>query len=87
MIPGAYLEDLCFDAQQAAEKAIKAVMIARDMEFPYVHDLDQLLTLGKPVIPKECKRLAEVDFPITEVSRHAAREKPIRQGPPSTLHI
>ena len=26
--PTVYLEDLCFDAQQAAEKAIKAVMIA-----------------------------------------------------------
>ena len=24
-----YLEDLCFDAQQAAEKAINALMIAR----------------------------------------------------------
>ncbi len=24
------------------------------------------------MIPKECKRLAEVDFPIAEVSRHAA---------------
>lgn len=44
-IPGVYLEDLCFDAQQAAEKAIKAVMIALDIEFPYVHDLDRLLTL------------------------------------------
>ena len=44
-IPDAYLEDLCFDAQQAAEKAIKAVMIAREIEFPYVHDLGSLLTL------------------------------------------
>jgi hypothetical protein len=25
------------------------------------------------MIPKSCKRLAEVDFPIAEVSRHAAR--------------
>ena len=25
------------------------------------------------MIPKDCKRLAEVDFPIAEVSRHAAR--------------
>jgi HEPN domain-containing protein len=25
-LPGVYLEDLCFDAQQAAEKAIKAVL-------------------------------------------------------------
>ena len=30
---------------------------------------------GASVIPKECKRLAEVDFPIAEVSRHAVREK------------
>jgi len=39
------------------------------------------------VIPKECKRLAEVDFPIAEVSKHAAREKSIRHGHPSTLHL
>jgi len=38
------------------------------------------------MIPKGCKRLAEVDFPIAEVSRHAAREKSIRHGHPSTLH-
>ena len=38
------------------------------------------------MIPKSCKRLAEVDFPIAEVSRHAAREKSIRHGHPSTLH-
>ena len=38
------------------------------------------------MIPKECKRLAEVDFPIAEVSRHALREKLIRPGHPSTLH-
>ena len=31
-IPDAYLEDLCFEAQQAAEKAIKAVMIKRGSE-------------------------------------------------------
>ena len=51
-VPGVYLEDFCFDAQQAAEKAIKAVMIARSIEFPYVHDLDHLLSLleegGRP---------------------------------------
>ena len=39
------------------------------------------------MIPKECKRIAEVDFPIAEVSRHAAREKSIRHGHPSTLHL
>ncbi len=39
------------------------------------------------MIPKDCKRLAEVDFPIAEVSRHAAREKSIRHGHPSTVHL
>ncbi len=38
-------------------------------------------------IPRECRRLAEVDFPIAEVSKHAAREKSIRHGHPSTLHL
>ena len=39
------------------------------------------------MIPAACKRLAEVDFPIAEVSRHAVREKSIRHGHPSTLHL
>lgn len=39
------------------------------------------------MIPKECKRLIEVDFPIGVVSVHAAREKSIRHGHPSTLHL
>src|SRR5438445_8991584 len=39
------------------------------------------------MIPKECKRLAEVDFPIAVVSKHAAKEKSIRHGHPSTLHL
>lgn len=39
------------------------------------------------MIPKSCKRLAEVDFPIAVVSKHAAREKSIRHGHPSTLHL
>ncbi len=38
---------LCFDAQQAAEKALKAVLIARGVRFPRVHDLGELLRLIK----------------------------------------
>lgn len=36
-------EDLCFDAQQAAEKAIKALLVARGMPFRLVHDIGELL--------------------------------------------
>src|SRR5580700_6490488 len=39
------------------------------------------------MVPKECKRLAEVDFPIARVSFYSAREKSIRHGHPSTLHL
>ena len=39
------------------------------------------------MIPKECKRLAEVDFPIAEVSKYAVQERSIRQGHPLTLHL
>jgi HEPN domain-containing protein len=44
-LPNAYLEDYCFDAQQAVEKAIKGVFLSRGVEFPYIHDLGRLLTL------------------------------------------
>ena len=39
--------ELCFDAQQAAEKAIKAVFIHRGEAFPFTHDLEALIRLLK----------------------------------------
>ena len=42
---GALYELLCFHAQQAAEKAIKAVLIHCDLDFPFVHDLRLLANL------------------------------------------
>ena len=62
-IPDAYLEDLCFEAQQGAEKAIKAVPIRREIEFPYVHDLAQRLSLFDEhgdVVPEEVRKAEEV---------------------------
>jgi HEPN domain-containing protein len=35
----------CFFAQQAAEKALKAVLIAHGLRYPKVHDLERLLGL------------------------------------------
>lgn len=39
------------------------------------------------MIPKECKRLAEVDFPIAVVSRHSARDNSTHEGHPKNLHL
>jgi HEPN domain-containing protein len=40
---GAFYEDLCFHAQQAAEKALKAVYQYNGWPFRYTHDLDELI--------------------------------------------
>ena len=42
---GVLLEYLCFDAHQAAEKALKAVLIVRNIDVPRTHDIKELLTL------------------------------------------
>lgn len=38
------------------------------------------------MIPRECKRLAEVDFPIAEVSKHSVNERPVVARHPQSLH-
>jgi HEPN domain-containing protein len=40
---GAFYEDLCFHAQQAAEKALKAVYQFYGWTFRYTHDLAELV--------------------------------------------
>lgn len=52
-------EDLCFDAQQAAEKAIKAILVERQIPFPKTHDIIDLLTLlqeGGVAAPEEIRQ-------------------------------
>jgi HEPN domain-containing protein len=39
------LEDLCFNAQQAAEKALKAVCLAQGMDIPKTHSLVHLMDI------------------------------------------
>jgi len=38
-------EDLCYQAQQAAEKALKAVLVAGKIPYPYTHDINALLSV------------------------------------------
>ena len=76
---GVYLEDPCFDAQQAAEKAVKAVFVCRSEPFPYVHDLKQLLTLlarNGLKIPKYVWEAEELS-PFATVTRYPGRAGPV----------
>lgn len=38
-------ETLCYHAQQAVEKSIKAVLLSRGVPFSYTHDLAKLITI------------------------------------------
>ncbi len=48
---GKALDTACFHCQQAAEKALKAYLIANSVEFPFVHDLKRLLTYCSSIDP------------------------------------
>jgi len=43
--PEILYEDLCFEAQQAAEKALKAILVGRQRDFRKTHDVGELLDL------------------------------------------
>lgn len=80
-LSGVYLEDLCFDAQQAAEKAIKALLIHLGMRFPYTHDLMQLLTLVEQTgrsVPEGVKRAGALSDYAVE-SRYPGLAEPVTQ--------
>ncbi len=48
---GRALDTVCFHAQQAAEKSIKAILALDDVMYPWKHDLAELLELAKPLTP------------------------------------
>jgi HEPN domain-containing protein len=41
----AFFETVAFHAQQAAEKSLKALLVARQLEFPRTHDIERLVEL------------------------------------------
>jgi HEPN domain-containing protein len=49
----AFWDDLCFDAQQAAEKSIKAVLVHREIDFPKTHNIP-----AEPVTRNEYRQAA-----------------------------
>ena len=51
-----YTSTICFHAQQAVEKYLKAFLAFHDIDFPRTHDLDFLLI--------ECQKIDEEDFDI-----------------------
>ncbi|MGA2076123.1 MAG: HEPN domain-containing protein [Terriglobia bacterium] len=76
-----YWEDLCFEVQQAAEKALKAVMLAKRIKFRPVHNLSEHLTRleeGGVLLPEGVKDSAELtDYSVE--TRYPGPSEPITE--------
>ncbi|MBI4678667.1 MAG: HEPN domain-containing protein [Elusimicrobia bacterium] len=76
---GAVWEDLCFDAQQAAEKAIKAVLVLLGVGFPKTHDIRELLGLAGQAdldIPQEVQDAMDLtDYAVA--TRYPSAAEPV----------
>jgi len=56
-------EQICFHAQQAAEKALKAVLLHKKVDFPFTHDLEELVEVslnGGITVPDELHDLGNL---------------------------
>lgn len=80
-IPDVYLEDLCYDAQQAVEKAIKGLLIYLGVSFPFVHSISELLTIVEDAgrkVPNEIKESAKLTEYAVE-SRYPGVAEPVTE--------
>jgi HEPN domain-containing protein len=53
-------EDLCFDAEQAVERAFKAVLVFRGIDFPRTHNITIYATVCR--YPGEAEPVTEHDY-------------------------
>jgi len=78
-LPGILLEPLCFHAQQAAEKALKAVLLFSGQQIPRIHSIERLID----VVPSEIKQ--DSDFTIPAIlSEYASGARYPWPGEPVT---
>ena len=73
-------ETLCFHAEQAAEKALKAVLVNVGTEFPRTHSLRLLMDLLPPAIranPVLESAVALTDYAVT--ARYPGETEPVTQ--------
>ena len=69
-----------FHAQQAAEKALKAYLVYRDIAFPFTHDLDVLMELCR-----EHRDWGAALDGAERLSKHGAKARYPGMEPPVTM--
>jgi len=76
--PKVLLESLCFHAQQAAEKAIKAVLIHSGIPAPKTHSIERLIDLLPPDVDRIPTLLEAAQLTnYAVISRYPGDEPPI----------
>jgi len=68
---GQAMDTVCFHAQQAAEKTLKSLLALKDVEYPWRHDLGELLALVRAEYP-------DLDLPVdalVEMSPYAVEAR------------
>ena len=75
-------EDLCFEAQQATEKAFKGLLTHHGIDFPKTHSIASLVTLaiqGGISVPDDVARSAELTTYAVETRYPGAPESVTRE--------
>jgi len=72
-------EDLCFNAQQAVEKALKGLCIMHGINFPRTHNIEFLIEIlkkgGVIIPPREKKARLLTDYAVT--ARYPGGSEPV----------
>lgn len=73
-------EQLCFHAQQAAEKGIKAVLLKSGVGFPFTHNLQALIDLLPTGVLKASVPIDAVDLnPYAVATRYPYETEPVTE--------
>jgi HEPN domain-containing protein len=72
------LEALCFHAQQAAEKALKALLVGRGVDPPLTHNLQSVIELlPAEFAPPAVAAAADLLSPYAVASRYPGDDEPV----------
>ena len=81
-VDGVYLEDLCFNAHQAVEKALKSLLLKLGGKFPFTHDIVRLNTEIEKKLKPLPPELANAEFLSTYsvASRYPGWDEPVTEA-------
>mgnify|MGYP000577913454 CR=1 FL=1 len=80
--PGMLLNLVAFHAQQATEKALKALLVADQVDFPRTHDLGELLALLRQTGRRWPAGLEQVEelTPLAVQTRYPGFDDPVEEA-------